>query len=56
MKRPNLFEFATSELSQDAMLCLMAAWGNPAVRDLDSALHHRYGLKESTTGLDDLTS
>lgn len=37
--RPNLFQFATSELSQDAMLCWLASWADPAASDQDQALH-----------------
>jgi hypothetical protein len=36
---PNLFSFATSELSQDAMICWLAAWADPAYRAADDALH-----------------
>ncbi|MEX2490408.1 MAG: PD-(D/E)XK nuclease family protein [Nitrospirales bacterium] len=40
--KPNLFQFATSELSQDAILCWLAGWADP-----DSAAHdgplHRLG-------------
>ncbi len=27
-RRPNLFEFATSELSQDAVICWLLAWAS----------------------------
>lgn len=27
IKKPNLFEFATSELSQDAFLCYLSSYG-----------------------------
>jgi len=37
--RPNLFQFATSELSQDAMLCWLASWADPAASGQDQALH-----------------
>lgn len=39
MNRPNLFEFATSELSQDAVLCWLLSWANPRVSDIDPPLH-----------------
>lgn len=39
MDRPNLFEHATSELSQDAFVCWLARWADPAFRDADAALH-----------------
>jgi len=29
MKRPNLFHYATSELSQDAFLCWLLSWASP---------------------------
>ncbi|HSE59120.1 MAG TPA: hypothetical protein VLA99_10505, partial [Nitrospiraceae bacterium] len=38
--RPNLFQFASSELSQDAMLCWLATWGDPASEVHDKSLHH----------------
>ena len=37
--KPNLFEFATKELSQDAFLCWLISWANPAVKNHDQALH-----------------
>lgn len=39
MVRPNLFEYATSELSQDAILCWLAAWAAPEAAEEDEALH-----------------
>lgn len=36
---PNLFAYATSELSQDAFVCWLAAWANPALREVDRPLH-----------------
>jgi hypothetical protein len=39
MVMPNLFEYATSELSQDAMLCWLAAWAQPEAAELDPRLH-----------------
>lgn len=38
--KPNLFKFASSELSQDAMLCWLAHWGDPTSATHDLALHH----------------
>ena len=29
MAKPNLFTYATSELSQDAMICWLLAWADP---------------------------
>src|SRR5271166_6054436 len=37
--KPNLFRFATSELSQDAMLCWLVEWADPAVAQHDPLLH-----------------
>lgn len=39
--RPNLFTYATSELSQDAFICWLAAWADPKFKDADPALHQR---------------
>lgn len=39
MESPNLFTFATSELSQDAFICWLACWANPELRGLDGPLH-----------------
>lgn len=39
MTRPNLFTYATSELSQDAVLCWLAAWAAPEAHAEDAALH-----------------
>lgn len=39
MTRPNLFHFATSELSQDAFLCWLLEWANPEFRKVDPGLH-----------------
>lgn len=39
MARPNLFEYATSELSQDAVLCWLAAWAAPEAAADDGHLH-----------------
>lgn len=36
---PNLFDFATSELSQDAFLCWLLSWARPAHRETHPALH-----------------
>jgi hypothetical protein len=38
-QRPNLFEFATSELSQDAVLCWCIAWADSKYAATDPALH-----------------
>ncbi len=38
MGKPNLFEFATKELSQDAFLCWLLAWAHPQHR-ADGVLH-----------------
>lgn len=37
---PNIFSFATSELSQDAMLSWLIQWADPEYKNIDSSLHH----------------
>jgi hypothetical protein len=37
--RPNLFKFATSELSQDAFLCWLLSWADREHRETDKPLH-----------------
>ena len=37
--RPNLFTYATSELSQDAFICWLAKWADPKYKNIDQALH-----------------
>src|SRR5206468_3502444 len=39
MTRPNLFDFATSELSQDAFLCWLLSWAHCQQNANDAALH-----------------
>ncbi len=39
LSHPNLFNYATSELSQDAFICWLAAWADPQWQDADPALH-----------------
>lgn len=39
MTRPNLFEFATSELSQDAFICWLISWASPECASADPPLH-----------------
>lgn len=39
MNRPNLFSFATSELSQDAFVCWLLSWAAPECKEIDSKLH-----------------
>jgi len=36
---PNLFNYATSELTQDAFLCWLLAWADPTHADADPMLH-----------------
>ena len=38
-KTPNLFDYATSELSQDAFISWLLMWGNEKYRNVDAALH-----------------
>ncbi|MYD32112.1 MAG: hypothetical protein F4X01_11115 [Nitrospira sp. SB0661_bin_20] len=39
MERPNLFSYATSELSQDAFICWLLEWSLPQYRQTDTKLH-----------------
>lgn len=39
METPNLFDYATSELSQDAFLCWLMSWSQESHRSLDKPLH-----------------
>ena len=39
MKTPNLFNYATSELSQDAFLLWLLDWANPVYKDADEQLN-----------------
>lgn len=39
MNPPNLFDYATSELSQDAFICWLLAWAAPHCANLNPALH-----------------
>ncbi|MDL2004489.1 PD-(D/E)XK nuclease family protein [Vibrio parahaemolyticus] len=39
MNKPNLFRYATSELSQDAFLCWFLSWADPQYCQVDEALH-----------------
>lgn len=41
---PNLFAFATSELSQDAFLCWLLSWAKPELRTVDARLHETANL------------
>jgi hypothetical protein len=38
VNQPNLFSFATSELSQDAFICWLLSWANPRIVDPDEEL------------------
>ena len=38
-ERPNLFKYATSELSQDAFLCWLLEWADHSYAKVDSVLH-----------------
>lgn len=38
--KPNLFDYATSELSQDAFLCWLLKWGESQFSKTDHALHN----------------
>lgn len=39
MNPPNLFDFATNELSQDAFLCWILSWADPSLKQVDQDLH-----------------
>ena len=39
MQKPNLFTYATSELSQDAIICWLLEWGRVENKELDQELH-----------------
>ncbi|MGZ8190954.1 MAG: PD-(D/E)XK nuclease family protein [Methylococcaceae bacterium] len=39
LTQPNLFKFATSELSQDAFICWLLSWENPEYQSVDANLH-----------------
>ena len=38
-QRPNLFDYATSERSQDEFFCWLLKWADPACREYSEALH-----------------
>ena len=40
LNRPNLFTYATSELSQDAFLCWILNWADPKYKQIDNDLHN----------------
>ncbi len=39
MKKPNLFTYATSELSQDALICWLLSWASPEFKKSDNDLN-----------------
>jgi hypothetical protein len=39
MGKPNLFNYATSELSQDAFICWLLSWADPKHKENDEQLH-----------------
>lgn len=39
MNIPNLFTYATSELSQDAFLCWLMSWSDDSLSDIDEQIH-----------------
>lgn len=39
MSKPNLFSYATSELSQDAFICWLLSWASPENKNSDVGLH-----------------
>ena len=38
-QHPNIFEYATKELSQDAVICWLLAWAQPSKKYLDKDMH-----------------
>ncbi len=44
MTQPNLFYYATSELSQDAFICWLLKWASPECKGIDIHLH-KCGIK-----------
>ena len=40
MNKPNLFSYATSELSQDAFICWLLSWASPKYKDTDAELYN----------------
>jgi hypothetical protein len=40
MSQPNLFSYATSELSQDAFICWLLSWAAPKYKNIDTELHN----------------
>jgi len=40
MNKPNLFNYATSELSQDAMICYMLEWAKEEYKEIDEQSHN----------------
>lgn len=39
MKRPNIFNFATKELSQDAFICWLLSWADSSCQNIDDNMH-----------------
>ena len=38
--KPNIFDYATSELSQDAFLCWLMQWANKSNKKIDAPLNN----------------
>ena len=38
-QHPNIFEYATKELSQDAVICWLLDWAQPSMKCLDEGMH-----------------
>ena len=52
MNAPNLFDFATGELSQDAFVCWLAAWADPGCREANGlAAYNKHGALLETQGI-----
>jgi len=65
MKSPNLFSYATSELSQDAIICWLLEWAKSENKEVDNALHivgvsflnslfEKFGSKETPSSYHDI--
>ena len=39
MQKPNLFKYATKELSQDAIICYILEWASEELKEVDSKVH-----------------
>jgi hypothetical protein len=40
MKKPNIFKYATSELSQDSIICWLLEWAKEKNKTIDEQMHN----------------